>query len=864
MNCPRAIAPAAIAAMTCLALTISPAVSSALSPGRPWAPHKPAGAPGTDGIWAELAPPRLDGPGAVYGPAHERMLLFGGKYLERDSLSNDVWEVSLSASPTWTLIETAGEKPAPRIGHVQLYDSRRNRLLVFGGVDSVTRNDFWVLDLTTDPPAWEAVLPTGSLPPRAAYRQAVYDSLNDRVLVFGGADSLDDSNNPIGFTGSVWALPADNPTQWAELTPSGTPPTPRAGASVVYDEPRQRMVLFGGYDGVPLNDAFELSLDSNPAWAPLGATGGPPPARAAATFAHDTPEDRLVLFGGLALSKLSDVWELDLSANQWTELFPIGVAPSFRQEAVGIFDAPRDRMVMFGGHSDSTADLSDPLWALSLGATPEWTVLGNHHPNARLSAASAVDPTRRVMWLHGGLGNAGQSVRSDVWALSFVTEDGWVEPESVGDPIGRRYGHSAIYDGANDRLLFFGGMDVALRRNDVWELTLSGTRVWSELSPLGTPPDARMYHTAVYDDVNKRMVVFGGETASGTMNDVWELSLIGPPVWTELHPAGVPPPTLRGQSGALDHWGNRLILYGGWDGGLSDSVYVLSLTGEPVWERLNPSGTPPEDRQFASMVSIGSRMVITGGDRRALPSGALDDSWLLSLYPPSWRELDVGRDTPPARRSHAAGFDDVSFRLTIFGGLGVRTRSDTWQLIMDQAVPALVSLVSANARAGRVELTWEVSEPLESATVQRSTDGATWVALGSVTQDGSGRLAYVDLDVIAGARYGYRLSLPGGTMSSEAWVEVPVAANFALRGMTPNPSAGSAALVAFTLPDASPARLEVMDIAGRQVFAREVGSLGPGQHFVRVSDGESLAPGVYLVRLTRGGKSLTAKAVTTR
>jgi hypothetical protein len=55
-----------------------------------------------------------------------------------------------------------------------------------------------------------------------------------------------------------------------------------------------------------------------------------------------------------------------------------------------------------------------------------------------------------------------------------------------------------------------------------------------------------------------------------------------------------------------------------------------------------------------------------------------------------------------------------------------------------------------------------------------------------------------------------------------------------------------------------------MDIAGRQVFAREVGSLGPGQHFVRVSGEEPMASGVYLVRLTRGEQSLTAKAVTTR
>jgi hypothetical protein len=369
----------------------------------------------------------------------------------------------------------------------------------------------------------------------------------------------------------------------------------------------------------------------------------------------------------------------------------------------------------------------------------------------------------------------------------------------------------------------------------------------------------------VYDPVNQRMVIFGGRAGNFTKNDVWALSLDGVPAWTELHPTGDPPPPLIGQSGALDVSGNRLIIYGGLAGILSDSVYCLTLTGSPAWGRVIPTGEPPPRRLFASMVSIGSKLIITGGNGSSSSFVPRDDAWMLSLYPPSWRELDVGRDVPPRRVAHVAGYDSAATSLTIFGGLGAAsTKSDTWQLQLYQSVPALVSLVSANARPGRVELAWEVSSTLESAIVQRSTDGVSWEALGSVMQDGTGRLAYVDLDVVPGGRYGYRLALPGGTMSAPAWVEVPEAARFALRGMTPNPSTTNAALVAFTLPDGAPARLEVMDIAGRQVFAREVGSLGPGQHFVRVSGEEPMAPGVYLVRLTRGGQSLTAKAVTTR
>jgi beta-propeller uncharacterized protein DUF5122 len=84
-----------------------------------------------------------------------------------------------------------------------------------------------------------------------------------------------------------------------------------------------------------------------------------------------------------------------------------------------------------------------------------------------------------------------------------------------------------------------------------------------------------------------------------------------------------------------------------------------------------------------------------------------------------------------------------------------------------------------------------------------------------------------------------------------------------LRGARPNPSfAGLSA--AFSLPDAAAARLEVTDLAGRRVVARDVGALGAGEHVVDLAEGRRLAPGVYLLRLTRGGDSLTSRAVVLR
>jgi hypothetical protein len=82
----------------------------------------------------------------------------------------------------------------------------------------------------------------------------------------------------------------------------------------------------------------------------------------------------------------------------------------------------------------------------------------------------------------------------------------------------------------------------------------------------------------------------------------------------------------------------------------------------------------------------------------------------------------------------------------------------------------------------------------------------------------------------------------------------------ALHGVSPNPSRGTLN-VEFSLADAQPAWLEVLDVTGRRVAAREVGTLGPGRHRFDLRGG--LRPGIYLVRLAQGSRARVTKAVVT-
>ena len=94
---------------------------------------------------------------------------------------------------------------------------------------------------------------------------------------------------------------------------------------------------------------------------------------------------------------------------------PSGTAPARRRAHTAIFDAPRDRMIVFGGvgfdagRSAFWPDDSAAVWSLSLSGSPEWSVVET--PQALLSRrfahAVAHDPTRDRMWVYGGADQIG-------------------------------------------------------------------------------------------------------------------------------------------------------------------------------------------------------------------------------------------------------------------------------------------------------------------------------------------------------------------------------------------------------------------------------------------------------------------------
>jgi len=197
-------------------------------------------------------------------------------------------------------------------------------------------------------------------------------------------------------------------------------------------------------------------------------------------------------------------------------------------------------------------------------------------------------------------------------------------------------------------------------------------------------------------------------------------------------------------------------------------------------------------------------------------------------------------------------------------------RSNTVSVLFnigDSATPTALAFLGARTAPYRVDLRWfGTAMAGVTATVYRRTVQAPWTAVGSIVGDGRGEFSFADLTVQPDERYDYRLGVRergSEKFYGEAWVKMPGVWSLALAPPAPNPSTDRLA-VALTLPDAAPAQLEVVDVAGRVVARREVGPLGPGPHKVTFSEAAGWRPGIYLIRLTQESRSLVERACVLR
>jgi hypothetical protein len=255
------------------------------------------------------APSARFGHSSFYDSASNRMIVFAGATTSTNCLNDlwaldDA--NSAHGTPAWLSLISSGAAPLPRMSHSSAYDPTSNALILFGGTNCAGGyfSDVWVLSNAngSGTPTWAQLTPSGTGPAARENASAVYDSLNNILTIYAG-----DAGGS-GFS-DVWTLTNANgqggTPQWTQLAPTGTAPKARTGQSAVYDSANNRMILFGGINSLTgtgyLGDTWILTnangLGGTPAWISLKVTGTAPLRRLHSAF-YDSVFNDMVVFGG--------------------------------------------------------------------------------------------------------------------------------------------------------------------------------------------------------------------------------------------------------------------------------------------------------------------------------------------------------------------------------------------------------------------------------------------------------------------------------------------------------------------------------------------------------------------------------------
>ncbi|HLF07163.1 MAG TPA: kelch repeat-containing protein [Thermoplasmata archaeon] len=383
---------------------------------------------------------------AVYDAGVGKVRLFGG--FDGRRTFNDLWTYD-SKNASWKP-EIQSGAPSARSGHALAFDSKRSKLVLFGGQSgSVNLDDTWILDPSSN--RWSKTDPQTSPGPRQGLALA-HDPTHRRTLLFGGWSP---SNR-----GPTWLYDQSN-NSWAEVT-GGAQPTAGYGPEMTHVGAEGKVVLFGGYSD---NRATWLFDFSDRTWSALKPSVSPP-GRQDHALAYDSVLRRVLLYGGNGFSggALNDTWVYDVENNSWSELKPLQ-NPGRRYQHSMAFDRATGRFVLHGGY---VYDRIEPeTWLFDL-RTGEWSpsaACGS--PGRMMGSAMTYDSVRGRVLLYGVGG--WPDPHHSLWEYDGAN-DSWRPGGGSGGP-GPREGAGLTFDELSGRAILFGGSYGGMLHGDTWLYT---------------------------------------------------------------------------------------------------------------------------------------------------------------------------------------------------------------------------------------------------------------------------------------------------------------------------------------------------------------------------------------------------------
>jgi hypothetical protein len=292
------------------------------------------------------------------------------------------------------------------------------------------------------PGQWKRAAPDGP-PGRTGGHTLAYDQVRQRVVLFGGYDGKTGTR-----LGDTWEWDGEQWTFAADTGPSG-----RTNASLVYDETRQRILLFGG-TGQPGN----YYGDNNDSWEWDGTTwtdvtsADPdklPRIRNGQGMAYDTLRQKTMMYGGgitFIRPLFDDTWTRDVTGN-WRRRADAGTGPGEITVYTGMtFDREHGLAVLQNGPCE-TPD----TWVFDGNV---WSLVSGARPTPRINAPLVYDSARHRVVLHGGDSCDGHARPMDTWEWDGAD---WLLVAEGDQPGEYPQASPLAYDRRRGEVVRFGG-----------------------------------------------------------------------------------------------------------------------------------------------------------------------------------------------------------------------------------------------------------------------------------------------------------------------------------------------------------------------------------------------------------------------
>ena len=295
------------------------------------------------------------------------------------------------------------------------------------------------------------------VPGKRAHHALVYDEGNNQIIMTCGSTPVND--NSAIFLNDTWSFDGK---QWKTFNLTSDL---RSGMTLAYHSKKKKIFSFGGFsDAGSLGELRVLEGDS---WKVISSFDEMKAAEAG--FVYDEARDKLIMFGGSAARGQTNATTWEWDGISWKKFD--GKGPQGRQAFAMIYDSKRKKTVLYGGTGGGRDPFTDGVWEFD-GTKWENIPLNGANPGSRLSPGYAFDSKRGMLVIFGGISD--RKMNNETWGWDGKQ---WKKLADTG-PSARAMGHMA-YDKKRDRIVLFGGrISWPNDANDTWEW--DGTK-WKEI-----------------------------------------------------------------------------------------------------------------------------------------------------------------------------------------------------------------------------------------------------------------------------------------------------------------------------------------------------------------------------------------------